>query len=157
VPTIALLRRSFGRMERLLQLIRAGKLGGDDARLAAEDDADRASWRGGMTGALGALPGNSPSRRQSGGAQVGNQVGGTADAPTQRTAPPPPAGQRSKGRGGGGAGGASEPQSRDEMWRASQGGATPAPGPTNRLTDDDPAVGPQWGAANGAGPASGAL
>ncbi len=42
-PTIALLRRSYGRMVRMLGHIRAGT---DDAALAAEDNADRAAWRG---------------------------------------------------------------------------------------------------------------
>jgi len=155
VPTIALLRRSFGRLERLQQQIRSGKLGNEDARLVAEDDADRASWRGGMTGALGAVPGNSSSRWQASGAQAGN----IADAPTQR-APAAQAGQRSNGQaagGAGGAGGVGGAPSMDEMLRAFQtSGANPAPGPTNRLTDDDTAVVPQWRAANGAGPAGGA-
>jgi chemotaxis protein histidine kinase CheA/ActR/RegA family two-component response regulator len=42
-PAIALLRRSHKRLERLVALI---KTGSDDASLVAEDDADRAAWRG---------------------------------------------------------------------------------------------------------------
>src|SRR6185312_2638958 len=42
-PAIALLRRSHNRLERLVALI---KTGSDDASLVAEDDADRAAWRG---------------------------------------------------------------------------------------------------------------
>lgn len=46
-PTIALLRRSHGRLERLVALI---KTGSDDANLVAEDDVDRAAWRGAAHG-----------------------------------------------------------------------------------------------------------
>src|SRR5262252_2276879 len=42
-PAIGLLRRSHGRMERLITLIKSGS---DDASLVAEDDADHAAWRG---------------------------------------------------------------------------------------------------------------
>jgi chemotaxis protein histidine kinase CheA/CheY-like chemotaxis protein len=42
-PAIGLLRRSHSRLERLIALI---KTGSDDASLVAEDDADRAAWRG---------------------------------------------------------------------------------------------------------------
>jgi chemotaxis protein histidine kinase CheA/ActR/RegA family two-component response regulator len=42
-PTIAVLRRSHSRLERLVTLIKSGS---DDANLVAEDDADRAAWRG---------------------------------------------------------------------------------------------------------------
>jgi chemotaxis protein histidine kinase CheA/ActR/RegA family two-component response regulator len=42
-PAIALLRRSHSRLERLVALI---NMGSDDASLVAEDDADRAAWRG---------------------------------------------------------------------------------------------------------------
>ena len=41
--TIALLRRSHGRLARLVEHIRSGA---DDAPVVAEDDADRAAWRG---------------------------------------------------------------------------------------------------------------
>jgi chemotaxis protein histidine kinase CheA/ActR/RegA family two-component response regulator len=43
-PTIALLRRSFGRLQRLAEQVRSGA---DGSPLVAEDDADRAAWRGG--------------------------------------------------------------------------------------------------------------
>ncbi|HEX9058353.1 MAG TPA: Hpt domain-containing protein [Ktedonobacterales bacterium] len=42
-PTIALLRRSYGRLSRVLELVRSG---GDSAQIIAEDEADRAAWRG---------------------------------------------------------------------------------------------------------------
>ena len=42
-PTIALLRRSHSRLQRLVALIKSGS---DDASLVAEDDTDRAAWRG---------------------------------------------------------------------------------------------------------------
>ena len=44
VPAIGLLRRSFSRLSRLADLVRSGADGGE---IAAEDDADRAAWRGG--------------------------------------------------------------------------------------------------------------
>lgn len=43
-PTIALLRRSFGRLSRLLEMARTGA---DGSQLLAEDDADHAASRGG--------------------------------------------------------------------------------------------------------------
>jgi chemotaxis protein histidine kinase CheA/ActR/RegA family two-component response regulator len=49
-PTIALLRRSHSRLERLITLIRAGS---EDANIVAEDDADRAGWRGPSSQAYG--------------------------------------------------------------------------------------------------------
>src|SRR5690349_19860940 len=42
-PAIGLLRRSHNRMERLIALIKSGA---DDTNLVAEDDTDRAAWRG---------------------------------------------------------------------------------------------------------------
>ncbi|HLJ81226.1 MAG TPA: Hpt domain-containing protein, partial [Ktedonobacterales bacterium] len=42
-PTIGLLRRSFTRLSRLVEHIRSGE---DDTPIVAEDDADRAAWRG---------------------------------------------------------------------------------------------------------------
>ncbi|HEY7780618.1 MAG TPA: response regulator [Ktedonobacterales bacterium] len=57
IPAIGLLRRSFSRLSRLADLVRSGADGND---IAAEDDADRAAWRGGAasapTDAAGALP-----------------------------------------------------------------------------------------------------
>ncbi len=144
VPTVALLRRSFGRLERLLQQIRMGKMGNEDARLVAEDDADRASWRGGMTGALGVMPSGPPSRPAGSSSSrwqtSGAQAGGIADVPTQR-APVAP-----------GPGAASGP--RVQAGQRSNGQA--ALGPTNRLAEADTAVVPQWQAANAAGAAGGA-
>ena len=43
-PEIGLLRRSFTRLSRLIEHIRSGE---EDAPVVAEDDADRAAWRGG--------------------------------------------------------------------------------------------------------------
>ena len=42
-PTVALLRRSFARLSRLVENIRTGA---DDGSAVAEDDADRSAWRG---------------------------------------------------------------------------------------------------------------
>ena len=50
-PTVALLRRSFARLSRLADNIRTGA---DDGSAVAEDDADRAAWRGGGAGTGGA-------------------------------------------------------------------------------------------------------
>ncbi|MGH2517737.1 MAG: Hpt domain-containing protein, partial [Ktedonobacterales bacterium] len=47
-PTIGLLRRSFTRLSRLIEHIRSGE---DDGPVVAEDDADRAAWRGGSASA----------------------------------------------------------------------------------------------------------
>ncbi len=61
-PTIALLRRSFSRLSRLVEHIRSST---DGTSLVAEDDADRVAWRGfnssatsGPAGAIGRLTGS---------------------------------------------------------------------------------------------------
>ncbi|HEX6122788.1 MAG TPA: Hpt domain-containing protein, partial [Ktedonobacterales bacterium] len=61
-PTIALLRRSYGRLGRLLQAIRSGQ---EDAAIADEDDADRSAWRGPNASGAG-LPGMSGSASSAG-------------------------------------------------------------------------------------------
>ncbi len=55
-PTVALLRRSCGRLARVAEHIRTGA---DDSEIVAEDDQDRAAWRGpgGQAGAGGNTPG----------------------------------------------------------------------------------------------------
>lgn len=52
-PTIALLRRSCGRLARVAEHIRTGA---DDSEIVAEDDQDRAAWRG----PSGQMGGNTP-------------------------------------------------------------------------------------------------
>jgi chemotaxis protein histidine kinase CheA/ActR/RegA family two-component response regulator len=70
VPTIGLLRRSFSRLSRLVEHIRSNT---DGTSLVAEDDADRAAWRGlGATSGSGLHPvsgglGNTGGLSQSGG------------------------------------------------------------------------------------------
>ncbi|HEX6817726.1 MAG TPA: response regulator [Ktedonobacterales bacterium] len=54
-PTIGLMRRSCGRMSRLMEQIKAG---GEDGSIVSEDDADRAAWRGGAAGAQAAGKGS---------------------------------------------------------------------------------------------------
>lgn len=56
-PTVALLRRSCGRLARLVEHIRTGA---DDSAIVAEDDQDRAAWRGpaAQAGAGGNTPGS---------------------------------------------------------------------------------------------------
>ena len=54
-PTIGLMRRSFGRVTRLIQQIKAG---GEDSSIVTEDDADRAAWRGGAAGAQASANGS---------------------------------------------------------------------------------------------------
>ncbi len=76
-PTIALLRRSYGRMTRLLAAIRAGR---EDPAIAQEDESDRSAWRGpnssglgavGATGAPSGTPDATPARpRTTGGLQI---------------------------------------------------------------------------------------
>jgi chemotaxis protein histidine kinase CheA/ActR/RegA family two-component response regulator len=48
--TVALLRRSHGRLSRLVEHIRTGA---DDAPVVAEDDADRSAWRGTLSNGAG--------------------------------------------------------------------------------------------------------
>src|SRR5258706_4582922 len=48
-PTVALLRRSLSRLEKLLEHVKSGA---DDGPLIAEDDADRAASRGAASGGL---------------------------------------------------------------------------------------------------------
>src|SRR5215472_6814964 len=51
-PAIALLRRSFSRLSRLLENIRTNT---DGTALVSEDDADRAAWRGSSSASAEAL------------------------------------------------------------------------------------------------------
>jgi chemotaxis protein histidine kinase CheA/CheY-like chemotaxis protein len=51
-PTIGLLRRSFLRLSRLIEHVKSGA---DDAPILAEDEADRAAWRGGHPVGSGAF------------------------------------------------------------------------------------------------------
>jgi chemotaxis protein histidine kinase CheA len=60
-PTIALLRRSFGRLSRLMDQARTGA---DGSALVTEDDADRAAWRG-SSGAHPTAPGGAPAAASS--------------------------------------------------------------------------------------------
>jgi len=54
-PTVALLRRSCGRLTRVAEHIRTGA---DDSEIVAEDDQDRAAWRGPSGQASGNTPGS---------------------------------------------------------------------------------------------------
>ncbi|HEU5349407.1 MAG TPA: Hpt domain-containing protein, partial [Ktedonobacterales bacterium] len=58
--TIALLRRSHGRLLRLLEHIRSGA---DDKPVVAEDDADRSAWRGSQPTGLGGFDGGASGLR----------------------------------------------------------------------------------------------
>ncbi|HET8905553.1 MAG TPA: response regulator [Ktedonobacterales bacterium] len=68
---IALLRRSHGRLTRLVEHIRSGA---DDAPVVAEDDADRSAWRGAQP-AVGFDPNASALRSQPGFAGNASQPG----------------------------------------------------------------------------------
>ncbi|HEX6541174.1 MAG TPA: response regulator [Ktedonobacterales bacterium] len=54
---IALLRRSQGRLTRLVEHIRSGA---DDSPVVAEDDADRSAWRGAMAGSASSFGSSAP-------------------------------------------------------------------------------------------------
>jgi chemotaxis protein histidine kinase CheA/ActR/RegA family two-component response regulator len=58
--TVALLRRSHGRLSRLVEHIRTGA---DDAPVVAEDDADRAAWRGTIPNSASGFDASGPGLR----------------------------------------------------------------------------------------------
>ena len=62
-PTIALLRRSFSRLSRLVEYIRSNT---DGSALVTEDDADRAAWRGSSAAGISDPFGASSGRNSSG-------------------------------------------------------------------------------------------
>src|SRR6185437_5662740 len=71
--TIALLRRSHGRLARLVEHVRSGA---DDAPVVTEDDADHSAWRGTQPGGMGGFdPGASGQRSQPGFAGAASQPG----------------------------------------------------------------------------------
>ncbi len=71
--TIALLRRSHGRLSRLVEHVRSGA---DDAPVVTEDDADRSAWRGTQPGGMGGFdPSASGQRSQPGFAGAASQPG----------------------------------------------------------------------------------
>lgn len=79
--TVALLRRSHGRLSRLVDHIRSGA---DDAPVVAEDDADRSAWRGAQPGSMGGFDGSGPGLRSQpgfGGAGLPPGAAGTATTP----------------------------------------------------------------------------
>ena len=71
--TIALLRRSHGRLSRLVEHVRSGA---DDAPVVTEDDADRSAWRGTQPEGMGGFdPSVSGQRSQPGFAGAASQPG----------------------------------------------------------------------------------
>jgi HPt (histidine-containing phosphotransfer) domain-containing protein len=70
--TIALLRRSHGRLARLVEHIRSGA---DDGPVVAEDDADRAAWRGAQPGAMGGFGASGPGAQSQPGYPGASQPG----------------------------------------------------------------------------------
>jgi chemotaxis protein histidine kinase CheA len=88
-PAIALLRRSFGRLTRLMEQARTG---GDSSALVAEDDADRAASRGpGTTGsqaALSAASGVPPINGHTPAHPAVNKVDAARSTPGAGSAPP---------------------------------------------------------------------
>lgn len=81
--TIALLRRSHGRLTRLVEHIRTGA---DDAPVVAEDEADRSAWRGSTPSGAGGFDASGPGVRSQPGfpgnvSQPGVPPGGIVTSP----------------------------------------------------------------------------
>ncbi|HEY7343374.1 MAG TPA: response regulator [Ktedonobacterales bacterium] len=80
--TIALLRRSHGRLSRLVEHIRTGA---DDGPVVAEDDADRSAWRGTIPNSASGFEASGPGLRSqpgfNGGAPAPGASGGIQTSP----------------------------------------------------------------------------
>src|SRR6185437_15134632 len=80
--TVALLRRSHGRLSRLVEHIRTGA---DDGPVVAEDDADRSAWRGTIPNTASGFEASGPGLRSqpgfNGGAPTPGAPGGIQTSP----------------------------------------------------------------------------